>query len=333
VSYESENTLPKETRLETVCEFLQLLGYERFKGRHPLRRPNVIDFGWFSTSHYESNVGVELHLRRTETGELIVYTRTPLARSYHDLLQQNRTIREIRRRFGGNFETDAGRNRCWCTKGISSPIPAARGVRRAYSRLRYSLFQIAVYRQSISIAPERKKISGVEWIDSLNPSVLSNNLLLPFLTAALEDFFKSSFVALLRYSERKETFFKNARLNASHLTGISDGKLTVEEAIAQALPFQRISSICDHFKALDSALDLASCLKRPYRRRSVSLFESIEKMVEKRHELIHRNTLASDYSDELAEHDINNVEVATKRCILKMNNHYAWNLSKFDLNL
>jgi hypothetical protein len=47
VSYESQNTLPKETRLETVCEFLQLLGYQRVKGRHPLRQPNVIDFGWF----------------------------------------------------------------------------------------------------------------------------------------------------------------------------------------------------------------------------------------------------------------------------------------------
>ncbi len=333
MSYESENTLPKEARLETVCEFLQLLGYERFKGRHPLRQPNVIDFGWFSTSHYESNVGVELHLRRAETGKLIVYTRTPLSRSYHDLLQQNRTIREIKRRFGGTFVTDEGKNRCWSTKGISPLVPAARGARRAYSHLRFSLFQIAIYRQSISIAPERKKIAGIEWMDSLNPSVLSNNLLLPFLTAALEDFFKSSFVALLRYSERKETFFKNARLNASHLAGISNGSLTVEEAIAQALPFQRISSICDHFRAFDPSLDLSGCLKRPYRRRSISLFESLEKMVEKRHELIHRNILASDYSDELAEHDINNVKVATTRCIQRMNSHYGWNLSKFDLDL
>jgi len=63
------------------------------------------------------------------------------------------------------------------------------------------------------------------------------------------------------------------------------------------------------------------------------LFESLEKMVEKRHELIHRNTLASDYSDELAEHDINNVKVATTRCIQRMNSHYGWNLSKFDLDL
>lgn len=324
--------MPNGTPLETVCDFLRLLGYERFKGQHPFRQPNVIDFGWFSASHYESNVGVECHVRKVETGELIVSTRTPAARSYHDLVQQNRTILEIRKRFGGTYETDEGRNRCWSTNGMAAPPPPARGVRRAYSRLRYSIFQIAVYRGSITIAPERKKITGIEWMDSLNPSVLSNNLLLPFLTAALEDFFKSSFVALLRYSQRKETFFKNARLNASHLAGISDGKLSVEEAIAQSLPFQKISAICDHFRAIDSTLDLAGCLKRPYRRRSVSLFDSLEAMVEKRHELIHRNTIASDYSDEHAKHDIHNVEVATKRCIHKMNSHYGWNLSKFDID-
>jgi hypothetical protein len=209
--------------------------------------------------------------------------------------------------------------------------PAARGVMRANSRFRRSLAQTHIYRSSISVAPERRKLAGIDWMDAFNPMVLANNLLLPFLTAALEDFFKSSFVALLRYSDRKEVFFKGARLNSTQLSRVSNRIITIEEAVAESLPFQRISSVCDHFKALDPALDIAACLKRPYRKRRESLYVSLESMVEKRHSLIHQNTLTPDYSDSHAAADIHNLEVSVMRCLKRMNIHYAWSLSDFDL--
>jgi hypothetical protein len=168
--------------------------------------------------------------------------------------------------------------------------PRARGVLRAYSRLKYSIFQTHIYRSSISAAPERRKLTGIQWMDELNPMILANNLLLPFLTAALEDFFKSAFVALLRYSDRKRAVFKGARVASSNLARVSDGVLTIEEAVAESLPFQKISMICEHFKALDPHLDIAGCLKRPYRRRRESLLHSLDGMVERRHSLIHQNT-------------------------------------------
>ncbi|HEX7517000.1 MAG TPA: hypothetical protein VF345_06910 [Chthoniobacterales bacterium] len=192
--------------------------------------------------------------------------------------------------------------------------------------------QTMIYRSSISVRPEFRKLSGIQWMDDLNPMILVNNLLLPFLTAALEDFFKSSFVALLRYSERKELFFKGSRLNSAQLTRVSNKTLTIEEAVAESLPFQRIASVCAHFKALDPALDFAGCLKRPYRKRRESLYTSLEAMVEKRHSLIHQNTLTLNYSDSHATADIHNLEVSVERCLKRMNAHYAWGFSSLELH-
>lgn len=105
------------------------------------------------------------------------------------------------------------------------------------------------------------------FIDAMNPLTLSNNFLLPFLVSILKDYFKSTFVALLRYSQRKSSFFKNARLTSSQLISISDGTLLVEEAVAEYLPFQSIKKICQHFKVLDPKLDLSGTLIKPYNRR------------------------------------------------------------------
>ncbi len=331
MSYESQNTLPRGTRLDAVFEFLKLLGYERFKGSYPLRQAKVTDFGWYSTRDYESSTGVEASVGRQKSGKIYVYTRTPAARSYHDLVHQNRTIREVRHRFGGFFQTDAGRNRCWSTKGLFAPPPQARGVVRAYSRFKFSAMQTYVYCNSIAVLPERRKVSGIDWMDRLNPMILANNLLLPFHAAAVEDFFKSSFVALLRYSSRKDIFFKGSRLLSTNLARVSDGVITIEEAVAESLPFQNIVSICDHFKALDPDLDLAGVLRRPYRRRRQSLFDSLNAMLEKRHALIHRNIIDTKYTDDVVERDIDNLKVSAERCVKRMNSHYRWNLSDWEL--
>lgn len=201
----------------------------------------------------------------------------------------------------------------------------------AYGRFITSLTQAKIYCASIPSLPHQKQICGIEWADMFNPVIVANNLLLPFFTAILEDFFKSTFVALLRYSDRKEAFFKSAKISSPNLVAISEGSVCVEAALAETFSFQKISSICDSFKSLDSKLDLAACLKKPYRKRRESLFESIERMVEKRHGIIHRNTLVPDYTKSAVEFDVNNMEVIAWRCMKRMNSHYNWKLSDKEL--
>lgn len=62
---------------------------------------------------------------------------------------------------------------------------------------------------------------------------------MPFLVAAVEDYFKSTFVALLRYAPKKASFLKGVRSQGDQLLAIADGKHTVEEQVVETLPFHR----------------------------------------------------------------------------------------------
>jgi hypothetical protein len=161
-------------------------------------------------------------------------------------------------------------------------------------------------------------------MDGLNPRLLSNNLLLPYLVSVLEGYFKSTFIALLRYSERKETFLKGARLSADHLAKISTNEMSIEEAIAETLPFQRISSICQHFKALDPKLDLNGVLLKPFRRRKKKLFEEIDALVFRRHDFVHKGIVDIDFSDADVKKALNDLEASVIRCYRRITDHYGW---------
>jgi hypothetical protein len=113
----------------------------------------------------------------------------------------------------------------------------------------------------------------------------------------MEDYFKSTFVALLRYSGRKEVMLKNARLGSDHLLRISNGVSSVEECFAETLPFQNLKAVSDHFKALEPMLDIHGVLQKPYLRRKVSLFESVAELVRRRHGFVHHGEVHVEFDD------------------------------------
>ena len=89
------------------------------------------------------------------------------------------------------------------------------------------------------------------------------------------------------YSERKPNILKNIRLSGEQLAKISAGTLTVEQAAAEVLPFQRLAAVGRHLADLDQKLDVVGTLKRPYRRRKISLLDRLEGLTTHRHALIH----------------------------------------------
>ncbi|OGP95801.1 MAG: hypothetical protein A2157_09790 [Deltaproteobacteria bacterium RBG_16_47_11] len=169
---------------------------------------------------------------------------------------------------------------------------------------------------------------GIDIFQEYDPRILGNNALVPFLVAAVEDYFKSTFIALLRYSARKETFLKGIRLQGEQLLAISDGKATVEEQISETLSFQRLSAVCRHFDALDTKLDIAGALRKPYHRRSQSLFESLESLVLSRHDFIHRATVDPTMTDERIESLIYDLDASMTRVYRHITEHYGWFFEK-----
>jgi|CXWL01.1.fsa_nt_gi hypothetical protein len=324
MSYESENILVPGTRIQDVREFVLLLGYAKSGVMKSEEYGQFEEYWWFDATDYRSWSGVELSIHRDDMKRVVVSTRTTVSRSYFDLNHQNNTISGIRKRFGGEFTTDEGRGRYLKPQSGPPPAPAS-GCYLAFNRFGHNLIKAKIYHEARDFPnhPPRKW-KGIEFLQDLDPRTLANNTLVPFLVAAMEDYFKSTFIALLRYSARKEAFLKGVRLQGEQLLAISDGNATVEEQISETLSFQRLSAVCRHFETIDIKLDIAGTLRKPYRRRSRSLLESLESLVLSRHDFIHRATLDPTMTDVRIDGLIYDLEEAITRVYRRITEHYDW---------
>jgi hypothetical protein len=111
------------------------------------------------------------------------------------------------------FVTDEGKSR-YLHPNNPAPKPEQSGCHLAFQQFGDNIIKASIYLSNRTFPNTKKEKGGLEFLDQMNPRLLSNNLLLPFLIASIEDYFKSTFIALLKYSNNKEMFFKNARIVA-----------------------------------------------------------------------------------------------------------------------
>lgn len=325
MSYTSEHILPKGTSLRRVRELLKLLGYRRVTLEIG-KIPNAVGhYFWFESKEYKSNTGVELGIYE-ERGELSIQTRTPVARSYWDLEVQNQTLKLLRETFGGDFRTDAGKNRYYRNEG-KAPSPSESGCKRAFSAFGSNLIRADFYLMTRSF-PEHVKPGpvGLWIIDSMNPRTFSNHLVLVYLLAVLEDFFKSTYVALLTYSTRRGDILKSMQLTASQAAEVSAGALSLEEAFVEGAAFSRPSTMFKHFARLDPSLKLDNAVRKPVGRRKQRLDEEFESLVELRNLFVHRAGFDVGLSDGRIERIADDVELVATRCAKRIFAHHRWTL-------
>lgn len=311
MSYESSNVLSRGTKLKLVRELITLLGYISVKDgfKVPNRKDSMM---WFDDSDYKSWAGVELDIYK-EKEKITVTTRSRSARSYWDLVHQNRTIKLLKELFGGYFVTDEGRNRL-AYPSDQPPSPISSGCFLARWRFHNALmfpYMYMHYRPDGQNA--RPDITGLELIDSINPRFFANTLIIPYLIAIWEEYFRSIFTVLLRYSEHRLSVFKKSRLTQHHLESIASGEIAVEQAIAETLSFQRPSNIVEHFNPVEPKLDIMSPLRKPYRQRKQNLFCSVEGVVKIRNQFVHSGEVGIHITDKEIDKIKNDIEVAVNR--------------------
>jgi hypothetical protein len=90
---------------------------------------------------------------------------------------------------------------------------------------------------------------------------------------------------------------KKANLGQSQLEQIAVEEQPVERIISECFSFQRLSSIGQNFKLLDLKLDIGANMRKPYKRRKISLFNSIESLVDGRNTLVHTGQMNVDLYD------------------------------------
>lgn len=323
MSYESENELPRGTILARVKEVVELLGYKAVKDG--LQVPNMKGcYFWHAPSDYKSWTGVELSIYRQDN-VIRVNTRTRSSRSYWDLTHQNETIKLIRDLFGGNFETDVGKSR-YLRPLSPPPSPLSSGCFLARWHFHNALMKANIYLSSRKLEGDiaREKPTGLIFMDEINPRLLSNNLLVPFIVAVWEEYFRATFTAVLRYANKRDSVLKKARLSHAQLELITTEKQQVERTIAECFSFQRPSHIGDNFKLIDSKLDIAGAMRKPYRQRKKSLYDSIEELVELRNRFVHEGDMELSLYDKQLDAILKDAVVAVDRAYEAVGTHFGF---------
>lgn len=204
---------------------------------------------------------------------------------------------------------------------------AEAGCLYAYLSFENSMAKIGVYLANRNIRmpePTRSQIRQFPFLAEVNPVIISNNILLPYLVAAIEDYFKNTFIALLRYSPKKLSILKNAKILPEDLDSIASNELTVFDAIVRTMSFQNVNKLCASFKQLDDRLDIYGILQKPYRRRKETFFKSLERIFSSRHSLIHQNQMVIDYLTADVERDVRYVREAIRRIYDGIQRHHRW---------
>lgn len=310
MGYDATNHVDKSVSKEKLVEFIKLLGFE---GRGEW-------FHFFERDEYKYLYGVGLHLSSTET-EWLVHTRTPIYCSDDDLKYQNYVIKKIRQFFGGYFVSDNGKNRYFSVDNVETTA-AQRGCYAAHFRLSDQLGKIAFL---VNNYDEPENVRDVFKMSGLaSPSTLLSNIATTYISSIIESYFRNLYVALLVYSPKKDKIISNARIVSNDYVDIAEGKISVEEAVALSMSFQNIVKIDSYFKALDNRISIYGALSKPYRRRKETLFDTVNRVLEHRHGMVHRMGVDISYSKEDVLRDIESVKVALNRAYEHICDVYGW---------
>lgn len=323
MGYDGTNYIPKGTPRKDVEQFMRYLGYEKLE-KEKLTGRRSTPFSYYRDKDYRHITGVYSEVAPDGHGGVMVWTRTTIWRSETDREVHNHTIKELRKRFGGHFVTDYGKNRYF--RDDAPYIEKAEGgCYEAYSRFRGNLVRMRVFTTNRPFDKDDwYPIAEIDFIDSMNPKIIATNLIVPFLVSIVEDFLRSSYVALLKYSDRREQTFGKARVGATELMSISADEMTVEDAVARRRSFQDLRKAQAAFKELDAKIDIHGSLARPIEGQDERPYDAIVRLIQHRHDLIHGANLNYAYYPDIARRDVETVATGIRRIYADFRKLYGW---------
>ena len=287
---------PDNISINKLIDYLKLLRYEGSGN----------SYYFYSEDEYKYLYGVAAYISENDN-QISVWLRTPIFCNYFDLEYLNSTLRQLRRRFGGSFISDEGKNRYFIKK-YRQDSPAERGCFAAHFRLGN---EFASLRSLLLKYPDTDPSDkALEYMGLSSNASLLANISLTYASSIIENYFRDLYIALLKYSEKKEKIISNTRFNNFDLFQVSEKKASIEQAVAFSKSFQNIHKINTHFKELDSRIDIYGILSKPYRNRKETLFQTINRVLEHRHALVHRLNVEMQYKQQEALKDIQSIEMA-----------------------
>ncbi len=282
-----------------IEDLLILLGYEK--------RDKMFYFGNDREYKHLSGVAVYLSNHQDNDDEYVYHVRMPYHCTDCDIKKANDTMRSMRKYCNAWFESDEGKNRYFQHGDLV--WGAENGCYYSAERSCYNLYYLKKALEKYPEDSEGEKMMN-EW-GAISPNRFNANIYLTYLCAVLEEYFRSTFIALLRFSDKKEKVL-NCKLSPYELIDIDSGKTSVEEAYARTVSFQNVKSINKNFMDLEK-IDIMSVLKEPYHGRKKSLYTQMDEIFERRHRMVHRVDMDSNYDSRQLRKDIDDMDAAIKR--------------------
>ena len=317
MGYDAYVHIKKKYSKSAIEKLLIMMDYKK-RGNH---------FYCGNDEEYKYFTGVSVWLHSEDNAERIYRVRSQIYANGYDLKKMNDTIRCFKQYCEASFRTDEGNNRYFQEDILIEG--AENGCYLAAERLlnNFSLFKYSLSKFPEDIEAEKSmyNISGIP-----TPNMFNANVYSTYLCSLIEEYFRSTFIALLKYSDRKEKIL-NAKFSPQDMAEISNGTKKVEEVFASTLSFQNIQKICANFRSLDNKMDIGQALKKPYHNRKKNLYEQINEILERRHGLIHRLELDDTYNSANLQKDIEDVTVAIKRVYSYLCKYYRWEEQQLSL--
>lgn len=290
---------PHQATRNDLKNYLENLGFTKCK--HLWEWPKgTLNYFWFDHDDFKSIDGVSADIYPATDAEpnltankWALHVRNLYSASWHDVNMLNEVLRGARNLFGGTIKGDYGTNRyapLW--KDNSTPI--SRGISAIYQHVTR---EISAVRHSLpEPLMEPPKLTGtkfdelLKYTQSMDPSRVLYNGLVPFAVSMFEYFFSQAFQVLIKYDEsalNKRRYHKQ-KITFESLLEVDQKEATVESIIAQNYTFQNLNQLNKAYKDwLD--IDVRELLYKKKRiGNSVSFLEKrISDIIQYRHGIVH----------------------------------------------
>lgn len=304
---------PKAATKNDLVQFLERLGYSVGKNLFWPGPPGTVSLFWSEPTDFISTSGVDASVLPLDeqgknawssTNDWALRTRTSIWASSFDKKFQNKTVRHIRRAFGGSFYNDHhGHNRYTVIDSVKS-TPASRGIYAVLERvtgeletLEYALPQDIIKSLATPhgvITDQNDKTGVLRFAKQQDPNRVLFNGLVPFLVAAIEHFFRESFEILLKYDHSAGARLEeqNRKLSFSEATALARGELTIERIASNWYSFQNLDSIQKAFKEF-FGVDVWKAIRRrkKIRKSMPILSDALKNLIGARHGVVHHFSL------------------------------------------
>lgn len=306
-------------KLSKLQEFFELLGYTSFTKKNYA----------FYKDDYKHVTGMTATLELKQK-TLEVYIHRTIWGSFADVEVHNKTLRLLKNYFGGYFITDYGRNRYFPRpKTKFSPLEIA--YCRAHQNFEYGINKINLYRENVEFnkhfsSNSSKKAYTLTNMLDMHPAIFINQLFAVYLVCCLEEYFKSIFAGYIDI-QKSEKLLADIRPQNIDFVALLSGDGSFGKIIADSTSFQNIDNIIKQFNRADTILNLKAEFDRPYGKAGKPLKDLIQKLINRRHNFVHRNQTDCSYTDKELCQDIDIVSELVRRLYAKFSKVYGWTVS------